>query len=172
MASQVADVAEWHINADEPAVLDYNTEFKTPGQVASLYAPDEFRISDHDPVLVDLDLTVPFAFNGFFTPIASPPAYNSIKAGSAVPVKFSLSGFQGDDVVSSARTIQVDCATGIPVIGSSRPAPANGGSVQYDAATDTYTYVWKSGRGLKGTCQELALALSDDSGHVAYFQLK
>jgi predicted extracellular nuclease len=171
MASQVADVAEWHINADEPAVLDYNTDFKSAGQVQSLYAPDEFRISDHDPVLVDLDLTVPFAFTGFFSPVASPPDDNSVKPGSAVPVKFDLGGFQGEDVVSSARTIQVDCATRTPVIGSSRPAPANGGSVQYDAATDTYTYVWKSDRGLKGTCQELALALSDDSGHVAYFRL-
>ena len=56
---QVAAVHEWHINSDEPAVLDYNTEFKTAGQVASLYAPDEFRISDHDPVIVDLALTPP-----------------------------------------------------------------------------------------------------------------
>ena len=46
---QVAAVHEWHINADEPSVLDYNTNFKSAGQVASLYAPDEFRISDHDP---------------------------------------------------------------------------------------------------------------------------
>jgi uncharacterized protein len=54
---QVTGVRDWHINADEPSVLDYNTEFKSPGQVASLYAPDEFRISDHDPVVVGLDLT-------------------------------------------------------------------------------------------------------------------
>ncbi len=59
LLSQVAGVYEWHINADEPAVLDYNTNFKTAGQVDSLYAPDEFRISDHDPVIVDLALTPP-----------------------------------------------------------------------------------------------------------------
>jgi hypothetical protein len=35
-------------------VLDYNTDFKTAGQVASLYAPDPFRSSDHDSVLVGL----------------------------------------------------------------------------------------------------------------------
>ena len=46
----------WHINADEPSVLDYNTEYKTPGQVISLYTPDEYRSSDHDPVIVDLEL--------------------------------------------------------------------------------------------------------------------
>jgi predicted extracellular nuclease len=54
---QVAGVFEWHINSDEPSVLDYNTNFKSAGQVASLYAPDQFRISDHDPVIVDLALT-------------------------------------------------------------------------------------------------------------------
>lgn len=53
---QTTNVADWHINSDEPTVLDYNTEFKSPGQIVSLYAPDQFHMSDHDPVLVDLDL--------------------------------------------------------------------------------------------------------------------
>ncbi|HEY9089590.1 MAG TPA: ExeM/NucH family extracellular endonuclease [Anaerolineaceae bacterium] len=59
LVSQVTGVAEWHINADEPSVLDYLLDYKSPGQQVSLYAPDEFRISDHDPVLVDLDLDAP-----------------------------------------------------------------------------------------------------------------
>ncbi|CAN5757510.1 hypothetical protein BH23CHL7_BH23CHL7_09980 [soil metagenome] len=57
--SHVTGVADWHINAYEPAILDYNTDFKTPGQVVSLYAPDKFRVSDHDIVVVGLDLTLP-----------------------------------------------------------------------------------------------------------------
>ncbi|GAA6527041.1 hypothetical protein IDVR_28380 [Intrasporangium sp. DVR] len=57
MATQVTGVAEWHVNADEPSVLDYNTNFKSAAQVADLYAPDQFRNSDHDPVIVGLDLT-------------------------------------------------------------------------------------------------------------------
>jgi uncharacterized protein len=36
---QVTGVGVWHINADERSVLDYNTNFKSAGQVASLYAP-------------------------------------------------------------------------------------------------------------------------------------
>jgi predicted extracellular nuclease len=55
----VTGVADWHINADEPAVLDYNTNFKTAGQVTSLYSADPFRVADHDPVLVGLDLPAP-----------------------------------------------------------------------------------------------------------------
>ena len=31
-------VGDWHINADEPSILDYNTEFKTPAQVEPLRA--------------------------------------------------------------------------------------------------------------------------------------
>jgi predicted extracellular nuclease len=53
--TQVAGVVEWHINSDEPSVLDYNTDFKTPGLQASLYAPDQFRVSDHDPIVVGLE---------------------------------------------------------------------------------------------------------------------
>jgi hypothetical protein len=59
LAPQVTGVAEWHINADEPLALDYNTNFKSAGQQTSLYAPDQFRSSDHDPVLVGLDLAAP-----------------------------------------------------------------------------------------------------------------
>lgn len=46
----------WHINADEPTALDYNEEYKTEEQISAFYAPDAFRSSDHDPVIVDLDL--------------------------------------------------------------------------------------------------------------------
>ena len=38
--------------------MDYNTNFKSAGQQASLYAPDAFRASDHDPVVVSVNLTL------------------------------------------------------------------------------------------------------------------
>ncbi|MFN0283207.1 MAG: ExeM/NucH family extracellular endonuclease [Kineosporiaceae bacterium] len=56
LAAGAAGADEVHINADEPSVLDYNTNFKSLAQVASLYAPDRFRTSDHDPVLAGLQL--------------------------------------------------------------------------------------------------------------------
>ncbi|WP_373514867.1 ExeM/NucH family extracellular endonuclease [Persicitalea sp.] len=59
LVSQVTSATKWHINADEPIVLDYNTENKTPGQISSLYSADQYRTSDHDPVIVGLALTVP-----------------------------------------------------------------------------------------------------------------
>ena len=56
LVASVAGTAEYHINSDEAAALDYNTEFKSPGQLLSLYAADEYRTSDHDPVIVGLDI--------------------------------------------------------------------------------------------------------------------
>jgi predicted extracellular nuclease len=51
LTSQATGVVEWHINADEPAALDYN-DYNQP----ELYTPDQYRASDHDPVIVGLDL--------------------------------------------------------------------------------------------------------------------
>jgi uncharacterized protein len=55
---QVKQVLEWHINADEPTVLDYNTEFKTANQIASFYSAQPYRVSDHDPLVVMVKLVV------------------------------------------------------------------------------------------------------------------
>ncbi len=54
LVSKVTGALPYHINADEPSVLDYNTDFKTPNHVVTLFAPDEFRTSDHDPVVVGI----------------------------------------------------------------------------------------------------------------------
>ncbi|MEN9868259.1 MAG: hypothetical protein RL748_3849 [Pseudomonadota bacterium] len=52
MSSKVTGVAEWHINADEPVIIDYNTDFKTQ----DLYTSGPYRASDHDPVIIGLNL--------------------------------------------------------------------------------------------------------------------
>jgi predicted extracellular nuclease len=59
LAAQTAGVTEWHNNADEPTVLDYNIEFKTANQVNTFYTSDPYRASDHDPVVVGLKLNDP-----------------------------------------------------------------------------------------------------------------
>ncbi|HEX9922357.1 MAG TPA: ExeM/NucH family extracellular endonuclease [Anaerolineae bacterium] len=55
LLGQVSGVTEWHINSDEPDLIDYDTSFKQPAQDA-IYAPDAYRSSDHDPVIVGLSL--------------------------------------------------------------------------------------------------------------------
>ena len=54
LLAKVTDATDWHINADEPIVFDYNTEFKSETQVANYYAEHAYRSSDHDPVIVEI----------------------------------------------------------------------------------------------------------------------
>jgi predicted extracellular nuclease len=51
----VSWATEWQINADEPDLLDYDKTFKSPEQDA-LFEENPFRSSDHDPMIVGLDL--------------------------------------------------------------------------------------------------------------------
>jgi len=51
MVGQVTGAAFWHINSDEPPALDYNDWNNVANQTG-----DEFRSSDHDPVVIGLDL--------------------------------------------------------------------------------------------------------------------
>ena len=54
LLGQVSGASEWHINADEPPVLNYNLEF---GRDAALFDPaSPFRASDHDPLIIGLTL--------------------------------------------------------------------------------------------------------------------
>lgn len=66
MAARVNRVAHWHINADESAITDYNTEYKAPETrcgaggtsacPADPYTATPYRSSDHDPVVIGLNL--------------------------------------------------------------------------------------------------------------------
>ena len=74
LLNRVTGATEWHINADEVPLLDYNDEIRdVPGEASferessalPLYEPNPFRASDHDALIVGLDLeTVPVADAG------------------------------------------------------------------------------------------------------------
>lgn len=85
LAAQVAGTAHWHINADEPFVIDYNTEFKPQ----DLYTDSPYRSSDHDPVIVGLQLV------------------KSVQGGNQ---RDTLVGTPGDDVLTGG--IGADTLTG------------------------------------------------------------
>ena len=65
LSAKVSGALEWHINADEPLVIDYNLEFKQPACPTcdpDYYTPTPYRASDHDPIVVGLNLV--HAING------------------------------------------------------------------------------------------------------------
>lgn len=63
MSTCVTGVNKWHINSAEPVYLDYNDAATTGGDVANMwasaYTPTPWRSSDHDPVLVGVNLSAP-----------------------------------------------------------------------------------------------------------------
>ncbi|GLP95067.1 ExeM/NucH family extracellular endonuclease [Paraferrimonas sedimenticola] len=56
LENRVIDAGDWHINAAESNLFDYNMEYKGDydNLVNKFYAPDHFRSSDHDPALLTL----------------------------------------------------------------------------------------------------------------------
>ena len=59
LTEKAVDLTEWHINADEPLILDYNTEYKSEEQVHTMYNSDAYRASDHDPVVMEFNGETP-----------------------------------------------------------------------------------------------------------------
>jgi uncharacterized protein len=163
LVPQVAGAAKWHINADEPNVLDYNTNFKSAGQLVSLYAPDQFRVSDHDPAIVGLGLATPYAFGGFLSPVAPLPAVNVARAGQAVPVRFSLGGYKGMNIFAAAhpRSVGATCDLAAGTGQMEETVTAGQSSLSYDAETETYTYLWKTERGWAASCRDLVIRFND-----------
>lgn len=53
LAPQVVGAAEWHNNADEPKDIDYNIE----STGTDVYRKNAYRASDHDPLVVSLNLS-------------------------------------------------------------------------------------------------------------------
>ncbi len=155
LLGQVKGVDEWHINADEPIVLDYNVEFKSPGQVSSFYAPDPYRASDHDALVVGL--TPAWDFSGF----GEVGGKKDPKAGSTIEVTFGLDGFKGLDVLDGTPTVR-PCGSDVAGV----PVDVQGKGLKYRSKEDLYELKWKTDKSWRGTCQELVVRLDDDSVHV------
>ncbi|WP_326544057.1 ExeM/NucH family extracellular endonuclease [Pseudorhodoferax sp.] len=86
LSARVSGAAVWHINADELSLSDYNLEFKAPNtNCGGLCPPDPYtvspyRSSDHDPVIVGINL------------------YKTI---TAAPTSTVVTGTAGDDIIQS-----------------------------------------------------------------------
>jgi predicted extracellular nuclease len=146
-----------HINSDFPA--DY------PGDVAR-------GTSDHDPNVATFH--VMFNWSGFFPPVDNPPAINTAKAGSDIPLNFNLGGYEGLDAFAEGYPVsaKISCEDG-SAMGDSQPAASAGSSgLTYDPLTDQYTFAWKTAKEWGGTCRQLVVVLADGTTHVADFNFK
>lgn len=126
----------------------------------------EIEVADDPPPTYD--------FGGFEEPVDGAPEWNVAKAGQVVPVRFSLGGFQGMDILAegSPSSQEIDCQdTADSGDAEAIDSPGKSG-LSYDETTDEYQLNWKTERRWQGTCRELVLELDDGSLHGAQFQLR
>jgi uncharacterized protein len=138
LLSQVTGATEWHINSDEPDVLDYDTSFKPPAQDA-LYEVNAYRTSDHDPVVVGLNLNAP--------PVANPDLATVAKNSSVA-------------IFALANDFDVD-GDPLTVISYSE---GTHGTVKYSEKNNNFRYTPR--RGFSGT-DTFTYIISDGQGHTA-----
>lgn len=137
----------------------------------AVYATDAAGNPDPTPAVHTWEIV---AFSGFFSPVNNPPVFNSVKAVSAVPVKFSLGGDYGLNIFASGYPVsqRITCNSGAPVDEIEQTVAAGNSGLQYDPATGQYTYVWKTQKSWAGTCRQLILQFDDGTERVALFTFR
>ena len=148
----------------------------TPGSYTFTYTVGS-DVPDPDPsdnaVSLTIVVTERYTFGGFRSPVDGPPVVNTVKAGAAVPVKFSLGGDQGLDVFAAGYPVvqpSSACESTATLDSIEQTSPASANAFTYDPATDTYTFVWKTAKA-KG-CYQLVLRFDDDQEFMADFLLR
>lgn len=117
---------------------------------------------------------VEYPFDGFFSPVDNEPVINVAKAGSAIPVVFSLGGNQGLNIFASGypKSQVIACDATAPADGIDTTVTAGGSSLTYDPSSGRYTYTWKTDKSWVGSCRALILKLQDGTIHRADFKFK
>ena len=120
------------------------------------------------------DYRVVYDFAGFFSPVDNPTVLNRAQAGSAIPVKFDLSGDRGLNIFAenSPRSRRIGCDSAAPVDAIEQTASAGESGLTYDADAARYVYVWKTRKAWGDTCRRLAVELDDGTVHRANFKLR
>jgi ABC-type transport system substrate-binding protein len=113
-----------------------------------------------------------FAFDGFFQPVETYPTLNSMHAGAAVPVKFSLGGDLGLSIFATGypRSAAVSCSASSSVDPIEQMVGADASRLTYDSASGRYTFVWKTDKAWAASCRQLVLRFADGSEKRASFK--
>ena len=116
----------------------------------------------------------PFPFAGFFKPVHNPPAFNQMKAGRAVPIKFSLGGNLGLNILAPGypQSQQIACPSNATFAEAEETTTSGKSTLSYSAGKKQYIYIWKTEKSWAGTCRQFTLRLIDGYDHIAYFKFK
>jgi hypothetical protein len=115
--------------------------------------------------------TQSFPFTGFFQRVDMGGVLNGVKAGSAVPVKFSLDGDRGLEIFASGypRSQVIECASNAPTDAIEESATAGESGLSYDPTSETYSYAWKTDKLWARSCRELQVKFTDGQVQTARF---
>lgn len=117
---------------------------------------------------------VQYPFTGFFQPVDALPMVNTVKAGQAIPIKFSLGGDYGLNIFAAGApsSALVGCDQTGSTDDIEQTVTAGGSSLTYDPGSRTYIYVWKTDKSWTNTCRRLSVTLNDGSVHQAMFKFR
>jgi len=117
-------------------------------------------------------IKVLYDFTGFFSPISNTPTLNSVNAGKAIPIKFSLSGDKGLNIFAAGNpyTVSLNCNSSDPGVDVVETVNAGGSSLSFGGGQ--YIYTWKTENTWAGTCRQLVVTLNDGTVHVANFKFR
>lgn len=117
---------------------------------------------------------VTWAFSGFLQPVDNLPTVNLAKAGSAIPVKFSLGADYGLNifVAGSPATLAAECGSSVQTDTIEETVTVASNGLTYDATTGIYQFVWKSEKSWTGSCRQLSLKFADGAEYKATFQFR
>lgn len=137
-------------------------------QLSVAFSPSD---ANYTGVGKSVPMAVLYQFSGFFQPVDNPTVVNKVKAGRAIPVKFSLGGNQGLDILQagSPTTSNFSCSAVTTEDLIEETVTASTSGLQYDAAADQYIYVWKTGTGFANSCRKLTVTLKDGTRHESLF---
>jgi hypothetical protein len=98
--------------------------------------------------------------------------FNTLKAGRAIPVKFSLGSNQGLNIFAAGYpAVQtIACNPGAPTNTVSQPTNDTTSYLSFNATTKQYVYVWKTDSSWAGTCCQLTLQFIDGTTRIAFFK--
>jgi len=117
---------------------------------------------------------VSYSFSGFYAPVDNGSTVNAVKAGAALPVRFSLGSNQGLNIFAPGypRTQAVQCDSWALIEVIEETVNAGSSSLSYNDATGRYTYIWKTDRSWVNTCRQLQVKLADGQVHTARFTFR
>jgi MBG domain/Thrombospondin type 3 repeat len=114
-------------------------------------------------------------FRGFFTPVKNFPMFNRVRAGQAVPLRFTVEGYRRTAAVvrnGSPTSSPVSCKAVRSENNVDEDEPSNRSGLLQDGGKSKFKYLWKTDPSWAGTCRKLVLTLVDGSSHEALFRFR